>query len=125
MTICAKCSIVHNETSTIGPMLRYVYFLSFSTDIIRGRRCILGRSVWSPDLSSFVMLAACRRDRLALEHSTQSNGLFTGLLLDTLESDQVNEKTTFEEVIQLVAVKLRMWQEPIADGDRKWFCEED
>jgi len=71
------------------------------------------------------MLAACRRDRLALEHSTQSNGLFTGLLLDTLESDQVNEKTTFEEVIQLVAVKLRMWQEPIADGDRKWFCEED
>jgi len=44
---------------------------------------------WSPDSSSFVMLAACRRDQLALEHSTQNNGLFTGVLLDTLESAQV------------------------------------
>ena len=123
-----------------------VYIFSvISTDIIHGRRCILGRSVrstirhygmddnWSPDLSSFVMLAACRRDQLALEHSTQSNGLFTGLLLDTLESDRVNETTTRRSekssMIQLVAVKLRMWQEPIvADGDRKscrlWFCED-
>jgi len=84
---------------------------------------------WSPDSSSFVMLAACRQDQLALEHSTQNNGLFTGVLLDTLESAQVDEKMTFEEVVRLVAAKLRPWQESVADGERKgsrlWFCEED
>src|SRR5260221_4717520 len=80
---------------------------------------------WRPDLSSFVMLAACRRDQMAKEHSTQSNGLFTGVLLDTLESDEVNSDTTFEGLIKLVAKELGTWQKPVAYGERKccrlWF----
>ena len=83
---------------------------------------------WSPDLSAFVTLAACRRDQKAKEHFKQKNGLFTGVLLDTLESDAVDEHTTFEGLIGLVAVKLRKWQVPEVHGDRKrlrlWFRED-
>ena len=83
---------------------------------------------WIPDLSSFVTLAACRRDQTAKEHFKQGNGLFTGVLLDTLESDAVDKYTTFEEIIQQVAKKLRNWQVPEVKGDRKhlrlWFRED-
>jgi len=74
---------------------------------------------WTPDTSSFVTLAACGRYERAKEHSTQGYGFFTGVLLDTLESDAVDKNTTFEGVIQLVAAKLRRWQVPVAHGDRK------
>ena len=83
---------------------------------------------WSPDSSAFVTLAACRRDQKAMEHFKQTNGLFTGVLLDTLESDAVDEHTTFEGLIELVAEKLRKWQVPEVHGDRKhlrlWFRED-
>ena len=82
---------------------------------------------WTPDLSSFVMLAACRTEERSREYAKHNNGLFTGVLLDTLESDAVDTNTTFEGLIQLVAEKLRKWQEPVAYGDRKnlrlWFRE--
>lgn len=77
---------------------------------------------WCPDLSSFVMLAACRRDQMAKELPTQTNGLFMGMLLDTLESDAVDSNTTFKGLIELVAAKLRTWQEPVAYGERKNCC---
>jgi hypothetical protein len=84
---------------------------------------------WTPDLSSFVTLAACRRDQKALEHFKQKNGLFTGVLLDTLESDMVDENTTFEGLVQQVAEKISTWQVPVARGDRKdsrlWFREDE
>lgn len=83
---------------------------------------------WILDLDSFVMLAACRRDRTAREYRDPSpgQGLFTGVLLDTLRSNQVNENTTFQGVNDMVAEKLRrFWQEPVAHGERKnsrlWF----
>jgi len=64
-------------------------------------------------------------DETAKEHFTQNNGLFTGVLLDTLESDEVDENTTFEGLIAQVADKIDIWQEPEAHGDRKhlrlWF----
>jgi len=64
-------------------------------------------------------------DETAKEHFTQNNGLFTGVLLDTLESDEVDENTTFEGLITQVADKIDIWQEPEAHGDRKhlrlWF----
>lgn len=77
---------------------------------------------WTPDTSSFVTLAACCAHETAKEHRTQRYGLFTGVLLDTLESDAVDKHTTFEGVIQLVAGKLRRWQMPVAHGDRKNSC---
>ena len=71
------------------------------------------------------MLAACRRDQTAKDFDTQPNGLFTGLLLDILGSEKVDENTTFEGAIQLVAEQLKAWQEPVAHGERKgsrlWF----
>ena len=76
-------------------------------------------------MSSFVTLAACRMDETAKEHFTQNNGIFTGVLLDTLESDEVDENTTFEGLITKVADTIGIWQEPEARGDRKhlrlWF----
>ena len=70
------------------------------------------------------MLAACRRDRTAREYRDPSQGhglrVFTGDLLDTLRSNQVNENTTFQGVNDMVAEKLRrFWQEPVAHGERK------
>jgi len=45
--------------------------------------------------------------------------------LDTLESDEVDENTTFEGLIQLVMAKIKKWQMPVGHGDRKhmrlWF----
>jgi hypothetical protein len=83
---------------------------------------------WTPDLTSFVTLAACRRDQKALEHFKQKHGLFTGVLLDTLESDTVDDKTTFEGLIQQVVEKIKKWQVPVAHGDNKnlrlWFRED-
>lgn len=80
-------------------------------------------------MSSFVTLAACRRDQTAKEHFKQNNGLFTGVLLDTLESDQVDENTTFEGLIEQLTEKLHKWQVPVAHGDRKhlrlWFRGEE
>ena len=77
---------------------------------------------WTPDLSSFVTLAACRRDQMAKEHFKQRNGLFTGVLLDTLKSNAVDKHTTFEGIIQQVAKKLSNWQVPEVKGDRKYLC---
>jgi hypothetical protein len=61
----------------------------------------------------------------AMEHCTQNNGFFTGVLLDTLESDEVDENTTFEGLVAQVANTINIWQEPEARGDRKhlrlWF----
>lgn len=83
---------------------------------------------WIPDTSSFVTLAACRGYENAREHFTQDYGIFTGVLLDTINSDAVDKNTTFEGVIQLVAEKLERWQVPVAHGDRKnsrlWFGED-
>jgi uncharacterized caspase-like protein len=75
------------------------------------------------------MLAACLRDQTAREFASQGHGLFTGVLLDTLnpENNEVGEDTAFKGVIELVAKKMRpFWQEHIAHGDRKvcrlWLC---
>lgn len=82
---------------------------------------------WTPDTSSFVALSACSGYETAKEHFKQDYGMFTGVLLDTLESDAVDKNTTFEGATRLVAEKLRRWQVPVAHGDRKnsrlWFGE--
>jgi len=84
-------------------------------------------SHWTPDSSSFVALAACRRDQTTKEDSDQGLGLFTGVLLERLGSEEVDENTTFDELIAQVSEKIGMWQEPVAHGDRKhlrlWFQE--
>ena len=71
------------------------------------------------------MLVACRRDQTAKELDTQPHRLFTGLLSEILDSEKVDENTTFEGAIQLVAEQLKAWQEPVAHGERKgsrlWF----
>jgi len=60
-----------------------------------------------------------------MEHCTQNNGFFTGVLLDMLESDKVDENTTFEGLVAQVADTIDIWQKPEARGDRKhlrlWF----
>jgi hypothetical protein len=64
---------------------------------------------------------------MAHEDCTQNNGFFTGTLLDMLESDKVDENTTFEGLISQLADTVGIWQVPEARGDRKnlrlWFCD--
>jgi hypothetical protein len=74
---------------------------------------------WTPDVSSFVTLAACQENQTAKEHFLHRNGLFTGVLLDVLESDAVDQSTTFERLIELVGKNIGEWQDPMTSGDQK------
>ena len=101
---------------------------------------------WTPDLSSFVTLAASmlqgllipatrslrvavtRRPWSISNRSTDCLRALTSLssvsnkhLLDILESGVVDENSTFEGLIQLVVAKIKKWQMPVAHGDRKYM----
>ena len=52
---------------------------------------------------------------------TSLSSLSNRHLLDTLESDVVDENSTFEGLIQLVVAKIKKWQMPVAHGDRKYM----
>ncbi|PBK64285.1 hypothetical protein ARMSODRAFT_1007164 [Armillaria solidipes] len=80
---------------------------------------------WRPDMSSHVILAACKEYQIAreVEGETGYNGLFTRALIDALRSGNLSEESTYIDL--LCSLRLRGGQTPVVAGknksDRLWF----
>ncbi|KAK0215154.1 caspase domain-containing protein [Armillaria fumosa] len=82
-------------------------------------------SDWKPDMSSHVILAACKEYQTAreAEYETGYNGIFTRALVDSLRSGNLSEESTYIDL--LYSLPLRGRQTPVVAGknkcDRLWF----
>ncbi|SJL18677.1 uncharacterized protein ARMOST_22275 [Armillaria ostoyae] len=82
-------------------------------------------SDWKPDMSSHVIIAACKEYQIVreVESETGYNGIFTRALVDALRSGNLSEESTYIDL--LCSLPLRGWQTPVAAGknkrDRLWF----
>ncbi|SJL16870.1 uncharacterized protein ARMOST_20400 [Armillaria ostoyae] len=82
-------------------------------------------SDWKPDMSSHVIMAACKEYQIAreVESETGYNGIFTRAVIDALRSGNLSEESTYIDL--LCSLPLRGWQTPVVAGknknDRLWF----
>ncbi|KAK0475671.1 caspase domain-containing protein [Armillaria luteobubalina] len=82
-------------------------------------------SDWKPDMSSHVILAACKEYQTAreTEGETGYNGIFTRAVIDALRSGNLSEESTYIDL--LYSLSLRGWQNPVVAGknksDRLWY----
>ncbi|KAK0224535.1 caspase domain-containing protein [Armillaria nabsnona] len=82
-------------------------------------------SDWRPDMSSHVILAACKEYQIAreVESETGYNGIFTRAIIDALRSGNLSEKSTYIDL--LCSLPVRRGQTPVVAGknksDRLWF----
>ncbi|PBK64311.1 hypothetical protein ARMSODRAFT_962149 [Armillaria solidipes] len=82
-------------------------------------------SDWRPDMSSHVIIAACKGYQIAREVEGEMgyNGIFTRALIDALRSGNLSEESTYIDL--LCSLPLRGWQTPVVAGknknDRLWF----
>ncbi|KAK0213452.1 caspase domain-containing protein [Desarmillaria ectypa] len=80
---------------------------------------------WQPDMSSHVILAACKEYQIAkeVESETGYNGVFTQALIGTLRSENLREESTYVDL--LFSLPLRRGQTPVVAGkhkcDRLWY----
>ncbi|KAK0188287.1 caspase domain-containing protein [Armillaria mellea] len=80
---------------------------------------------WRPDMSSHVIMAACKEYQIARETDgpTGCNGIFTRALIDALRSGSLSEESTYIDLI--CSLPLRGRQTPVVagknKGDRLWF----
>ncbi len=82
-------------------------------------------SDWRPDMSSHVIMAACKEYQIAREAESETgyNGIFTRAVIDALRSENLSEQSTYIDL--LCSLPLRGRQTPVVAGknkcDRLWF----
>ncbi|SJL08892.1 uncharacterized protein ARMOST_12264 [Armillaria ostoyae] len=80
---------------------------------------------WRPDMSSHVVLAACKEYQTAKEVESEAgyNGVFTQGLISTLRSESLSEESTYVDL--LFSLPRRRGQTPIIAGkhkrERLWY----
>ncbi len=81
-------------------------------------RSILAKD-WRPDMTSHVVLAACKENQFAIEVRGEGglNGAFTQALLRTLRLNDLMEELTYVDLIR--ALPRMTNQEPVVDGMHK------
>ncbi|KAK0186415.1 caspase domain-containing protein [Armillaria mellea] len=74
---------------------------------------------WRPDMSSHVVLAACKEYQTAKEVESEAgyNGIFTQGLISTLRSESLSERSTYVDL--LFSLPRRRGQTPIIAGKHK------
>ncbi|PBK87186.1 hypothetical protein ARMGADRAFT_468828 [Armillaria gallica] len=82
-------------------------------------------SDWRPDMSSHVILAACKEYQIAREAESETgyNGIFTRAVIDALKSGNLSKESTYIDL--LYSLPVRRGQTPVVAGknksDRLWF----
>ncbi|PBK64094.1 hypothetical protein ARMSODRAFT_962578 [Armillaria solidipes] len=77
---------------------------------------------WCPDMTSHVVLAACKEYQFAREVKGKDgfNGFFTQALLRTLRSNDLTEESTYIDLIR--ALPCATYQSPVVAGKHKDAC---
>ncbi|KAK0460449.1 caspase domain-containing protein [Desarmillaria tabescens] len=111
-------------TRTIPPLprsslRRMLHMVDENLDRYPSYESVLGAN-WRPDMSSHVILAACKEYQTAkeVESETVYNGVFTRALIDTLRSGNLSKESTYVDLI--FSLPWSRGQTPVVAGNHKW-----